>query len=388
MSIDLTGATARAEIDLDAIRDNVAELDRRSGAAAVMAVVKADAYGHGLVPSAQAALAGGASYLGVAQLAEALTAREAGITAPLLTWLFPPGADLVTPLRADIELSAGAPWSLREIAAAAREHGRAAVVHLKVDTGLGRGGSWGEDWAEMVRLAAQYQAEGAITVQGIWSHFVWADAPTHPTVRHQQEVFVEACEQAERQGVRPVLRHLANSAATLTNPSAHFDMVRPGIAVYGLSPVPDLGTPADYGLREAMRLTARLVGVKDAPAGQGVSYGHQYTTSGPTRLGLIPLGYSDGIPRDATNVGPLQIGDLRTHIAGRVCMDQVVADLGPDSPAAVGDEVVLWGRGADGEPTAQDWAAATDTISYELVTRLGARVPRVYLRSETSSGTA
>lgn len=379
MTTDLTSAAARAEIDLGAIRDNVAELDRRSGDAAVMAVVKADAYGHGLVPSARAALDGGAQYLGVAQLTEALTVRDAGITAPLLTWLFPPGADLVTPLRRTIDLSAGAPWSLREIAAAAREVGQPAAVHLKVDTGLGRGGSWGEDWSDLVRLAAAYQAEGAITVQGVWSHFAWADAPSHPTVRHQQEVFVEAIKQAEREGVRPNLRHLANSAATLTNPSAHFDMVRPGISVYGLSPVPDLGSPQDFGLREAMRLTARLVGVKDAPAGQGVSYGHQYTTGEHTRLGLIPLGYADGIPRAATNVGPLRIGDLRTHIAGRVCMDQVVVDLGARSPAAVGDEVVLWGRGIDGDPTAQDWAAVTDTISYELVTRLGARVPRVYL---------
>ena len=198
-------------------------------------------------------------------------------------------------------------------------------------------------------------------------------------MRAQQEVFETTCARAEQLGLRIPLRHLANSAATLTNPSAAFDLVRPGLAVYGLSPVPDLGSPEDFGLREAMRLTARLVSVKDAPAGQGVSYGHEYTTSRATRLGLVPLGYSDGIPRHAGNAGPIQVGGDRLRIAGRVCMDQVVVDLGPGSDAQPGDEVVLLGRGVDGEPTAQDWAEAAGTINYEVVTRIGARVPRVYL---------
>jgi alanine racemase len=175
------------------------------------------------------------------------------------------------------------------------------------------------------------------------------------------------------------VRHLANSAATLTNPSAHYDLVRPGVSVYGLSPVPDLGSPEDFGLREAMRLVARLSSVKDCPAGQGISYGHTYTTTADTRLGLIPMGYSDGVPRHASGVGPVQVGGRRHTIAGRVCMDQVVLDLGADSTAVAGDEAVLFGVGADGEPTAQDWAAAVGTINYEIVTRVGARVPRAYL---------
>lgn len=371
--------TSRVSVDLDAISDNVVELDRRAGQAGVMAVVKADAYGHGLVPSARAALAGGARYLAVAQLAEALGLRRAGVDAPLLTWLFAPGDDLTDAVRLGITLSAGSPWALEAIAGAARETGLTARTHLKVDTGLGRGGSWGEDLEHVLRRAAELAAEQVVEVEGIWSHFAWADAPEHPTLRAQQEVFETTCARAEQLGLRIPLRHLANSAATLTNPSAAFDLVRPGLAVYGLSPVPDLGSPEDFGLREAMRLTARLVSVKDAPAGQGVSYGHEYTTSRATRLGLVPLGYSDGIPRHAGNAGPIQVGGDRLRIAGRVCMDQVVVDLGPGSDAQPGDEVVLLGRGVDGEPTAQDWAEAAGTINYEVVTRIGARVPRVHL---------
>ncbi len=378
-SASTEGLTAWADIDLDAIRDNVRELGRRAGDADVMAVIKADAYGHGLLPVARAALDGGATYLAIAQLSEALAARAAGLTAPVLTWLFPPGADLAAAVRADLTLSAGAPWALAEIAAAAREVGTSAKIHIKADTGLGRGGAWQEDLAGMLRDAARLEAEGVVDVEGIFSHFAYADAPDHPTVRAQQDTFVDVLADAERAGLRPRLRHLANSAATLTNPSAAFDMVRPGVSIYGLSPVPDIGGPTHFGLREAMRLTARLINVKDCGPGQGISYGHQYTTSEDTRLGLVPLGYADGIPRHAGNLGPALVAGRRYTVAGRVCMDQFVLDLGRDSSAAVGDPVVLLGREAEGEPTAQDWAAAIDTINYEIVTRLGARVPRRYL---------
>lgn len=372
------GLSAWADIDLGAISANVAELSRRAGYADVMAVIKGDAYGHGLVPVAHAAVAGGATYLAVAQLTEALAARAAGVTAPILTWLFPPGADLVAALRADLTLSAGAPWALAEIAAAARATGSPARIHLKVDTGLGRGGAWREDLAGMLVDASRLQAEGVLDVEGIFSHFADADAPGHPSVRAQQEVFAAVLADAERAGLRPRIRHLANSAALLTNPSSHYDMVRPGVSIYGLSPVPDIGGPTHFGLREAMRVTARLISVKDCPAGQGISYAHLYTTTQDTRLGLVPLGYADGIPRHASNLGPMQVHGRRYTVAGRVCMDQMVLDLGADSPARAGDEVVLIGREADGEPTAQDWAAAIGTINYEIVTRLGPRVPRRY----------
>ena len=370
------GASAWVTVDAAAMRDNVAALVRRAAPAEVMAVVKGDAYGHGLLTAARAALAGGAARLGVAQLEEALALRAGGVDAPVLTWIFPPQADLGRALDADVELTVTSRWTLEAVLAAARDRGRAARAQVKVDTGLGRGGVL-EDWPETVAALAAAVADGALEVTGTWSHFAWADAPQHPTVRAQQERFVEAVAQLERAGVDPGVRHLANSAATLTNPAAHFDLVRPGLAVYGLSPVPDLGRPADFGLREAMRVTARLTTVKRARAGQGVSYGHEYTTDRDTVLGLVPMGYADGVPRHAGNAGPLLVGGRVHRVAGRVCMDQLVLDLGPDFAGAAGDEVVLLGRGADGEPTAQDWAEAAGTINYEIVTRMGPRLPRV-----------
>jgi alanine racemase len=373
------GLPACAQVDLGAIASNVAALKERAGSAEVMAVVKADAYGHGLLPSARAALRGGATWLGVAQLPEAVELRDAGVSAPLLTWLHVPGQDFAPAVTRGIDLGVSTQWALDQAIAAAAVTGTTARVHLKVDTGLGRNGAWGSELEAMLAGAARAQAEQAIEVVGIFSHFAYADAPQHPTVRAQQQCFDEILEQAARAGVRPRVRHLANSAATLTNPSAHYDLVRPGVAVYGQSPVPDLGRPEDFGLREAMRLIARLSSVKDCPPGQGISYGHTYTTTQQTRLGLIPMGYADGIPRHASSAGPVQVAGKRHIIAGRVCMDQVVLDLGPDSQASAGDEAVLFGVGAAGEPTAQDWAEAVGTINYEIVTRVGARVPRVYI---------
>jgi alanine racemase len=376
------GAPARATVDLDAISDNVTALRSRAGAAGVMAVVKADGYGHGLLPSARASLRGGASWLGVAQLGEALTLRRHGIDAPLLSWLHAPGTDFGAAIGAGVDLSVSATWALEAIAAAARTLGTTARIHLKVDTGLGRNGAYGEDWPALVAAARALEAEEAVRVVGVWSHFVYADAPDHPTVRLQQERFVEAVREVERAGCDPEVRHLANSAATLTNPSAAFDLVRPGLAVYGLSPVPDLGGPAAFGLTPAMTLTANLAVTKRVPAGQGVSYGHQYVTPQDTTLALVPLGYADGIPRNATNVGPVGIRGRRHTVSGRVCMDQFVVDVGPGAEVAAGDEAVIFGTGSAGEPTAEDWARATGTISYEIVTRIGARVPRVYVGGE------
>ncbi|MGW5242173.1 alanine racemase [Monashia sp. NPDC004114] len=372
-----------AEVDLDALAANVRTLRGLAPSSEFMAVVKADAYGHGLLPVARTAVEAGATWLGVAQFDEAFALRDAGPTTRLLTWLSVPGSDFAGAVARDIDLSASAPWVLDEIAAAARRLGRTARVHLKVDTGLGRGGAFGPDWGILVRHARPLEAEGAIQVVGVWTHFAHADAPEHPTVLAQQERFFDAVAEAERAGCRIEVRHLANSAATLVHPSAHADLVRPGIAMYGLTPVPQLDD--DFGLRPVMSLRARLALVKSLPAGQGISYGHVYTPEGDTVVGLVPLGYADGIPRNATNVGPLRVGDLHTTIAGRVCMDQLVVDLGAGSSAQAGDVVTLFG-GAPGEPTAQDWADATDTISYEIVTRVGPRVPRIHLGGPEASG--
>jgi len=379
---------ARAVIDDAAIAANVRSLAAHAPTAQVMAVVKADAYGHGLVPSARAALAGGAAWLGAAQVSEAIELRRAGVVEPrILTWLYAPGAPLADALALDLDLSAAAPWALDEVVGAARVVGRPARVHLKVDTGLGRNGLTPDQLVELLPAALRAQAEGAVEIVGVWSHLAFADEPEHPTVRAQEQVFADAVALVERAGVHLEVRHLANSAATLTAPRAHYDLVRPGIAVYGLSPVPQLGSSADFGLAPAMTVEAELATVKPVPAGHGVSYAHQYVTPRDTVLGVVPLGYADGVPRHASGTqdhvgGPLQVGGRRLGVAGRVCMDQVVVDLGPDATEVAGDRVVLFGNGADGGPTAQDWAQAAGTISYEIVTRLGARVPRTHVNAE------
>ena len=288
-------------------------------------------------------------------------------------------------------MAASAPWLLDALAAAARGTGRAATVQLKVDTGLARNGAFARrvhdgdprtDWSDLVDHAARLQAEGALRVRGVFTHFAYADAPDHPTVRAQQEAFADAVRLAENAGLDLELRHMSNSAATLTTPSAAWDMVRPGLSVYGLSPVPHLATAAQLGLRPAMRVTARVALVKRVPAGQGVSYGHTYSTPRETTLLDIPLGYADGVPRHASGTGPVQVRGSRFAVAGRVCMDQFVVDVG-DLPAVAGEEVVLFGPGDEGEPTAQDWADAAGTISYEIVTRFGPRVPRVHVGGPT-----
>jgi alanine racemase len=234
------------------------------------------------------------------------------------------------------------------------------------------------DWADVVDAARKAEADETVRVVGVWSHFAYADAPGHPTIVGQAAVFADALALAERAGIRPEVRHLANSAATLTAPEHHFDLVRPGLAVYGLSPVPDVAGPTAYGLRPAMTLSGRFALVKRLPAGAGVSYGHTYTVERASTVGLVPLGYADGVPRAGSGVGPVLAAGRRRTIAGRVCMDQFVVDLG-DDVADVGDEVVLFGPGDNGEPTAQEWAEATGTISYEIVTRVGPRVPKVYV---------
>lgn len=369
----------RALVDTDAIRGNVAVLVERARDAQVMAVVKADAYGHGLLPSSHAAVAGGASWLGVAFVEEALALRAAGLRTPVLAWLYSPQEDLAPAVAAGIDLGVHDVSQLVRMQVAAAAVGRTARVQLKVDTGLSRGGATTEQWPDLCEAAAKAEADGALQVTGLWSHFAFADGgPDHEVNLAQAAVFAQALEVADRAGLRPEVRHLANSAATLTAPATHYDLVRPGLAVYGLSPVPQLGRPAEFGLRPAMSLRSTVALVKRVPAGAGVSYRHRYTTSRETTLALVPLGYADGVPRSATNTVEVLLGGRRRRIAGTVCMDQFVLDVGADEVAA-GDEVVLFGPGDDGEPTAQEWADALGTIDYEIVSRVGARVPREHL---------
>jgi alanine racemase len=332
-----------------------------------------------MLPAARAALAGGATWLGVSTLGEALELRRAGITAPVLAWLVGPGMPLHDGVAADIDLNAASLPQLGELVTAARRVGRPGRVHLKIDTGLARNGCMPADWPALLEAAAKAQADGAVEVVGIWSHFACADVPGDDSVDRQLAVFAEAVAAAERVGVTPRYRHIANSAATLIRPDSHYDLVRPGIASYGLSPLPrDPDNVYRHGLRPAMTVRARVALAKRVPAGQGVSYGFTYRTEREATLALLPLGYGDGVPRHASNAGPVRLGGTTRRIAGRVCMDQFVLDCG-DDPVAAGDVAVLFGAGDDGGPTADDWADAVGTINYEIVTRFGsARVPRVY----------
>ncbi len=374
---------AEIRIDLDAVRHNVTRL-RAGTRAQVMAVVKGDGYGHGMIPVARAALAAGATWLGACTLPEALQLRAAGIDAPCLAWLLAPGLPLHEAVSADVDLSAAGTGLLAEIVAAAGISGRVARVHLKVDTGLNRGGAKPADWLALVEAAAKAQADGAIEVVGVWSHLARSDEPEHPTNAAQLAAYRDALGVAERTGLRPAWRHLANSAAALTNPETHFDLVRAGIATYGLTPIPG----RDFGLRPAMTVRAEVTHSKRVPAGEGVSYGHTYTTPATTTLAVVPLGYADGIPRHASNSAPVLIGGHQRRIAGRVCMDQIVLDCGDDEIRA-GDEAILFGPGDHGEPTADDWAEAAGTINYEIVTRMGgSRIPRVFTGSGSAAAVA
>ncbi|WP_405587502.1 alanine racemase [Streptomyces sp. NBC_01092] len=375
---------ARAEIDLAALRANVRTLRALAPRAALMAVVKSDAYGHGAQQCARAAVEAGATWLGTATPEEALVLRAAGLRGMrMMCWLWTPGGPWQEAIEADIDVSVSGMWALKEVTEAARQIGAPARVQLKADTGLGRGGCQpGDDWAELVREALKAEADGLLRITGLWSHFACADEPGHPSIAAQLSRFREMVAYAEERGARPEVRHIANSPATLTLPESHFDLVRTGIATYGISPSPELGSPADFGLRPVMTLSASLALVKHVPGGHGVSYGHRYVTPGETTLGLVPLGYADGIPRHASGAGPVLVGGKWRTVAGRIAMDQFVVDLGGDEPDP-GAQAVLFGPGDRGEPTAEDWAQAAGTIAYEIVTRIGTRVPRVYRNAST-----
>ena len=378
----VTPARAEAVIDLDAIAANVAALKRHTGRP-LMAVVKADGYGHGIVASARAARDGGADWLGVAFVDEALRLREAGDAGPLLCWLAVPGERYAEAVEAGVELSPYSRAELAEIAAAARRAGRPAAVQVKVDSGLGRGGATPDAWAALVDDAVALRDAGVLDVTGVWSHLACSDEPGHPSIRAQTEEFEAAVGCAIAAGLEPRHLHLANSGGTLASPDTWFTMVRPGIAIYGVSPLP--GGQSPVPLRPAMTLRATLASVKEVPAGTGVSYGHAYVTPRATRLALVPLGYGDGVLRAASGRGPVLLHGRRFPVAGRVCMDQLVLDIG-DLDAAAGDDVVLFGDPRRGEPSANDWADAAGTIGYEIVTRISERVPRRYLRSAADAG--
>jgi len=382
-------AFREAVIDLGAVAANVAHLRSTIGTPHFMAVVKANAYGHGAVPVARTALAAGADWLGVADLTEARALRDAGIDAPLLAWLHGPDTDFTPAVAAGIDLGVSSARQLRAAADAAARLGRVANVHLKLDTGLSRNGLNGPDWADTFALAAGFERDGLVHVRGIFSHLSNASPSADDEAVSR---FSSGLDLAAAAGLTPELAHLASTAAALRLPAARFSMVRIGIGLYGLSPFDD-ATPGDLGLVPAMTLRASVAAVRRVPAGAGVSYDYLWRAPEDGNLALVPLGYADGVPRSASGSARVSINGRTYPIVGRIAMDQFVVSVGQDS-VDVGDDVVLFGDPDAGAgeaglepvlqpvPSATDWADAAGTINYEIVTRIGHRVPRRYRNEE------
>ncbi|MCU1509315.1 MAG: alr [Glaciihabitans sp.] len=358
-----------ARISLGAIRNNVRRLAAATHPALMMVVVKAQGYGHGSVEVATAAVDAGANWLGVADVDEAQALRAAGLTAPILAWLHGMEPDFDAAIAAEIDLGISTLDQLEQAASASG----LAQVHLKVDTGLGRNGIEASECPAVFARAAMHERAGRIHVRGIFSHL--ANAGESEDLA-QVARFGERLREAAEAGLTPTLRHLAATAGALRVPSARLDLVRLGIGVYGMSPFDD-ATSSDLGLVPAMELSADVISVKRVPAGHGVSYGYTYRTDAPTTLALVPLGYADGVPRQASSKGPVSINGRTYTVSGRIAMDQFVVDVGDDL-VNVGDRATLFGDPIAGLPSADDWAAAADTINYEIVTRIGPRVTRTF----------
>ena len=363
------GVMREATIDVGAITANVRHL-RRLTQSEIIAVVKADGYGHGATRAAVAALAGGANRLGVADIGEALALRRAGITEPILAWLHAPGTSFVEAASAGIELGISSFDQLLRAAAAASATGPV-KVQLKLETGLARNGIAPEDYHVVFSEAARLERIGKLRVVGLFSHLSNASADDDRAALRR---FQEGAGIAASAGVAPPLRHIAATHAAIALPEARLGCVRIGIGLYGLSPFAGRSS-ADLGLRPAMTLRASVAAVRRVGPGQGVSYGYDYRTDRETTLALIPLGYADGVPRQASGSGPVAIGGARFRVAGRIAMDQFVVDVG-DHPVAVGDEAVLFGDPTLAVPSADEWGDAAGTINYEIVTRIGPRVTR------------
>lgn len=368
------GVAREALIDVEAIAANTRRIARVTETE-VMAIVKADAYGHGAVRAARAALDGGATRLGVADINEALELRRAGITAPILAWLHAPRVAFDEAAAAHIALGISSMDQLQAAAAAAGAD-RPTRVHLKLETGLSRNGIAPDEWNRVVAEAARWERLGKISVDGLFSHLSNTSTADDMDALNR---FTEGVAVAASLGVRPQIRHIAATNAALSLPAARLDAVRIGIGLYGLSPF-DGRSSADLGLRPAMTLRAAVANVRRVPAGTGLSYGYTHRTANETTLALVPLGYADGVPRNASNRAPVMIGGKTFAVSGRIAMDQFIVDVG-DHPVSIGDEAVLFGDPTLGVPSAEDWATAADTINYEIVTRIGSRVTRRSVRS-------
>ena len=351
------------------ISANVSALHQAAGTPQSMLVVKGHGYGHGLVTAAKAGLEGGAAWLGTADIDEALALRQAGIDAPVLAWLIGPDQDLSETVAAGIDLGVSSAAQLEQVALAASADARP-HIHLKVDSGMGRGGVHESQWTAVVEAVAQHVAAGRVALRGVFTHLSLKSAESDAAQLAHFDRFLELLETHDLQ---PEVIHSGASVGSIRTPHHGDTMARFGIAAYGYPMTPE---HEPLGLRPAMRLTGQIILTKQLPAGHGVGYDLTYTTTSDTTMAVIPLGYADGIPRHASSVGPVSIGDKRFTVAGRVSMDQISIDVG-SHPVSVGDWAVLWGDPAEGHPSAKEWAEVAGTIPYEIVSLLGSRVPRV-----------
>ena len=370
---------ACVEVNLSAIAQNFKSIKSQT-TADVLAVVKADAYGHGLIPVSKALEDAGVDWFGTALLEEAINLRKAGILKPIISWLTPLGEDFKSAIDLDIDLGIPSIDLLNEVIKAASLTGKAARIHLEIDTGMSRGGVLSE-WDQLIKSVLVGVNLKQLKVIGIWSHFARADEPNELMNQEQLSLFEEKVNQAKAAGIDAQFIHIANSAALFTNKSSHKNIIRSGIALFGLSPdIKTIGDSSSLGLKPAMKLKAKLNLVKDVKAGSSVGYGGTAVIKSDTKLGVVALGYADGIPRNTNNLAGVFVDKKRAPIIGRVSMDQFVVDLGITSTAKTGDEVIVFGDGSSGEYTVDEWAKAANTINYEIITRIGPRVPRIYPR--------
>ena len=360
------------EINLAAIAANYKTLKSLT-AAKVMAIVKADAFGHGMIEVAKKLESINVDMLATADLDEAQQIRAAGIASPLMAWLHGKDTDFASAIKNDIQIGLSTVQGLELVAAAAKQVAGCAGVHLKVDTGLGRNGAAIADWPEVIAKAVELESQGLIKLVGVFSHL---SGTSEAEDMNQLAVFESAIATAKGLGANFEYRHLAASGATLNHKMTHSDMVRVGLALYGLDPNPETSA-ASFGLVPAMRVSSEVVSVKQVPAGHGVSYGYEHKTTEPTTLVLVPFGYAEGLPRIATGKASVLLNGKRYRILARIAMDQFVLDVGQDG-VKVGDEVVIFGDAKKGEPTAEELAEAAGTINYEIVTRIGGRAKRVF----------
>jgi alanine racemase len=355
----------RVLVSSSAIKRNVERLRELAPAKDAMVVVKANGYGHGAELAARAALSGGATWIGVADITEALHLRDSGITAPVLAWLHAADEDFIEAIARDVTLGISTIAHLNAVGQAG-----GGTVHLKIDTGLGRNGAGREQLAEFLDTAAALHNRGDLVVDGLMSH---VSGTSREADLAQAEVFVRAHDRLADLGVTPTHVHMAASAAAIDHPSLRFTMVRFGIAAYGLGPT---SSHRDLELAPAMRFESSIVNVKRLAAGDGVSYNFVWTAPKETTVALVAVGYADGIPRAATGHAEVEIAGERYPVVGRIAMDQIVVDIG-DTHVTAGDSVGIWGDPSHGTPSASDWADWADTINYEIVTGIGNRVTRI-----------